>query len=451
MYNREKIINVMYDIKNEGLSVDPYVVIAQPRRLKEEIPAQNFNNDDGHKVLHLDLHGFSHGFIDIFGEKVDVARNYLIERVIDSGAKYLFFIGEDTVVPYNAFKVLHKTAMDNPGNIITGVYYIKLSEPMVGVKNNNWITVPNVDPGQIIDSWQTGMDCMLIPVDILKKMKEQEPDLPFCCIAKDIPDLPFVGEDNFFAHRVRKMGIKVLVNTDVQCLHIDLASGKYTAHPDVKLTNYFTNIPITVPLTMDDKEYIDRRWLDRVPKQNRNNLNDLIEQYESKSKLIKLNLGCGNEVLDGYIGIDKYSDHADVKVDVFDITWPQDKIDEIYASHFLEHLHHIEGVELLKTLYLSLKVNGKLIMEMPDLEATCKEFIKASDEERYILTVTIFGTISRYVGPNAVADGTASPHLWGYYPKILSDILTQIGFKNVEILPQQGLHPGKNFRIEATK
>ena len=56
------------------------------------------------------------------------------------------------------------------------------------------------------------------------------------------------------------------MNTDVQCLHIDLATGKYTAHPDVNLKNYFTNIPITDRLTLDDKNYIDKRWVDRLPK-----------------------------------------------------------------------------------------------------------------------------------------------------------------------------------------
>jgi hypothetical protein len=55
------------------------------------------------------------------------------------------------------------------------------------------------------------------------------------------------------------------VNTDVQCLHIDLANGKYTAHPSVKLENYLTNIPISTPFVMEDMEYINRRSLDRLP------------------------------------------------------------------------------------------------------------------------------------------------------------------------------------------
>jgi hypothetical protein len=263
MYNKEKIIKTLHEIYEESTSIKPYVVIGQPRRDITEVPAQNLQ---GYEGLHIDVLGFSHGFIDIFGEKVDVARNYIMDQAIESGAKYLLFVGEDTVLPYNGFDILHKTAEANPNTVVTGVYYIKLSNAMIMVKENDHIIIPNVDRGQIIDAWQTGMDAMLIPIDILKRMKEDEPELPFCCIGNGIDDLPFIGEDNFFVYRLRKMGVKVLVNTDVQCLHMDLASGKYTAHPDVNLKDYYTHIPITEPLKQEDKEYIDRRWVDRLPK-----------------------------------------------------------------------------------------------------------------------------------------------------------------------------------------
>jgi hypothetical protein len=252
----------MREIYEESKEIAPYVVIAQPRRVKEETPAQNL---DGHLGLHVDLHGFSHGFVSIFGEKVDVARNYLMEQALESGAKYLLFVGEDTVLPYNGFKKLLQTAEANPNSVVCGVYYIKLSSAMIMVRENNQIYVPNVDPGQIIRAWQTGMDAMLIPVSVLQQLKDADPELPFCCIANNIEDIPFIGEDNFFVHRLHKLGIPLLVDTDVQCLHMDLATGKYTAHPTVDLKNYMTNIPITTPLEWSDKEWIDRRWTERLP------------------------------------------------------------------------------------------------------------------------------------------------------------------------------------------
>ena len=86
MYNRDKIIATMQEIYDESKSIAPYVVIAQPRRDLNETAAQNFDGYDG---LHIDLMGFSHGFCNIGGEKVDVARNYLIEQALESGGKYV--------------------------------------------------------------------------------------------------------------------------------------------------------------------------------------------------------------------------------------------------------------------------------------------------------------------------------------------------------------------------
>jgi hypothetical protein len=262
MYNRDKIIQTLRNIKNEAEGIAPFVVIAQPRRNKEETPAQTFN---GHGLCHVAIMGHSQGYVDCEKMLVDVARNFLIEAVLESNAKYMFFIGDDTVVPYDAFEKLLKTCEENPGHIAAGVYYIKCAHAMISVKKDNYIIVPDVSPGQILDAWQTGMDCMLIPVETLRRMKNEDPDLPFTCIANGIEDIPFVGEDNFFLHRCRKSGVKVLVNTDVQCLHMDMATGKYTAHPSVNLNHYFTNIKPTVPLTIEDKMFIDFRWHSRLP------------------------------------------------------------------------------------------------------------------------------------------------------------------------------------------
>lgn len=261
MYDREKIINVLKDIQSGSSYIKPYVVISQPRRSLDEPSAQSFT---GAFDNHLDLIGYSHDYHTIVGQPVDVARNYLFEQAIESGAKYLFFIGDDTVVPTDAFIKLRDTAEKNPDSMIVGVYYMKLSAPLIMVKEDDYIIPANVDRGQVYEVWMTGLDCALIPISIIRKIKEDDPEIPFCCVARDIEGIDFVGEDNFFIHRLHTLGFKILVNTDVQCLHIDIPTGKYTAHPDIKLSDYKTNVPITVPFTTDDKEYLYERWASRV-------------------------------------------------------------------------------------------------------------------------------------------------------------------------------------------
>jgi len=270
MYNKELIYRDAKQIITNSKNINPYVVIAQPRRNLNEIPSQTFDGIS----MHIDVMGFSHGFINIGGEKVDVARNYLIEKCIDSGAKYMFFIGEDTVIPYDGFIKLHETCEKNPGAIAIGVYYIKTSSPMISIEENKTIKVADVSPqDKAFEVQMAGMDAMLIPVSILKKMKSIEPDNPFCCILNNIQIdedtyVDFIGEDNYFYNRCKNIGIPILCNTNVQCLHMDLATGKYSAYDNIDLSQYMTNIPITERLTLKDKSYLDNRWTNRLPKGN---------------------------------------------------------------------------------------------------------------------------------------------------------------------------------------
>ena len=448
MYNRDKIIATMQEIYDESKTIAPYVLIAQPRRNLEETAAQNFDGYDG---LHIDLMGFSHGFVHIGGEKVDVARNYLIEQALSSGAKYMLFIGEDTVLPYDGFKVLHETAEKNPDAVVTGVYYIKCSDAMIMVRNQDWITIPNVDPGQLIEAWQTGMDVMMIPISLLQAMKDEAPDLPFTCIGNNINDeIPFIGEDNFFVHRLHKRGTKLLVNTDVQCLHMDLASGLYTAHPSVDLKNYYTNIKPTRPLTLDDKEFIDRRWADRLP-EGTGSYKSVIAKLLEEGQPIKFNMGCGRDRIDGYLGVDMHSDTADIKQDIMKLDLPEQCADEIFASHVIEHIPQHRAPKVLEKWLATLKDGGMLVMETPDLAGLCKDYLEQDGADQHMTAMCIYGAHVDRITPETQEKGALSPHLWGYTPKSLADLCTAVGFKDIKILPVEGQHPGKNFRLEAVK
>ena len=448
MYNREKIIATMQEIYDESKTIAPYVLIAQPRRNLEETAAQNFDGYDG---LHIDLMGFSHGFVHIGGEKVDVARNYLIEQALSSGAKYMLFIGEDTVLPYDGFKVLHETAEANPDAVVTGVYYIKCSDAMIMVRNQDWITIPNVDPGQLIEAWQTGMDVMMIPISILQAMKEEAPDLPFACIGNNINDeIPFIGEDNFFVHRLHKRGTKLLVNTDVQCLHMDLASGMYTAHPSVDLKNYYTNIKPTRPLTLDDKEFIDRRWADRLP-EGTGSYKSVIAKLLEEGQPIKFNMGCGRDRLPGYLGVDMHSDTADIKQDIMKLDLPEQCADEIFASHVIEHIPQHRASKVLEKWLATLKDGGMLVLETPDLAGLCKDYLEQDGADQQMTAMCIYGAHVDRITSETQEKGALSPHLWGYTPKSLTDLCAAVGFKDIKTLPVTGQHPGKNFRLEAVK
>lgn len=56
--------------------------------------------------------------------------------------------------------------------------------------------------------------------------------------------------------------------------------------------------------------------------------------------LVKLDLGCGQNKQEGFTGVDLYAPNADVKIDLlkFPLPWEDNSVDELFASHFLEHV-----------------------------------------------------------------------------------------------------------------
>lgn len=81
---------------------------------------------------------------------------------------------------------------------------------------------------------------------------------------------------------------------------------------------------------------------------------------------VKLNLGCGWKRLEGYINVDNSMLFApDEVVDLNHIwPWPSNSIDEIVASHVIEHLR-LSPVDVMQNLYRVLRPGGKAIITVP--------------------------------------------------------------------------------------
>jgi predicted SAM-dependent methyltransferase len=78
-----------------------------------------------------------------------------------------------------------------------------------------------------------------------------------------------------------------------------------------------------------------------------------------KEKIIKLNLGCGNDKEKGFIGIDVKDCGQEIIWDIRDgIPFPDNSVDLIWTSHMLEHLDNEETEELFREIYRVLKING---------------------------------------------------------------------------------------------
>lgn len=247
-----------------SIPTKPYFTILQPRRNLKEVPAQQlaeWNN----RMIDMTSSAVSYHAID--GNPVDVARNYLMEKAIEDNPKFILWVDEDTVLPFYALPRMWAVAKEYPAAMVSGVYYIKFGGPMVSVIDDvgRMVTADAAPGSGLIRGVElTGMGCMLMSTDIVKGIKEKFPDIPLFCSVRsglwDNPNIKDMGEDTWFLNLAHRSGYEVIVDTSVQCLHMELATGKYTAHPGVNLSDYWTNIPIASPLQLEDRPRVSKDY-----------------------------------------------------------------------------------------------------------------------------------------------------------------------------------------------
>jgi len=94
---------------------------------------------------------------------------------------------------------------------------------------------------------------------------------------------------------------------------------------------------------------------------------------------MKLNLGCGDDVREGYLNIDVRRTKQNVlQLDLEKEMlkpFPSDSVDEIIMKDFIEHLSWRVVEDFLKDCYRVLKKGGRMYIQVPDLEVIAKKVI----------------------------------------------------------------------------
>ena len=135
----------------------------------------------------------------------------------------------------------------------------------------------------------------------------------------------------------------------------------------------------------------------------------------------KLNLGCGDVMLEGYINCDLYYEQADINCDVKKLPFEDNTIDEIYASHLIEHFHFHEAFDVLREWKRVLKDGGSIVIETPDFLGCCKRFVNADER----------GRIDMYSFFFAKPWMAGETHKFLYTEGQLMWALNQVGFHNL--------------------
>jgi predicted SAM-dependent methyltransferase len=151
---------------------------------------------------------------------------------------------------------------------------------------------------------------------------------------------------------------------------------------------------------------------------------------------LKLDIGAGKKPTRGYktLDIEEYA-HPDYLGDFRDMTFSD--VEEIRSNFLFEHFDRKEAIEVLKQWKSWLRVGGKLLIEVPDMEEICKVFgINGVWANRDILISHIYGSQER----------DWAYHKDGWYEDKMRRVLTETGFE-IELIK----HKHSYIRVEGIR
>ena len=140
---------------------------------------------------------------------------------------------------------------------------------------------------------------------------------------------------------------------------------------------------------------------------------------------MKLHIG-GKEKKEGWkiLNIQKF-EGVDFLGDISDLSQFEDNsIEEVYASHVIEHVPQKKVNETLKGVYRILSENGKFYISVPDMDVLCKIFIDSKappDVKFHIMRMMFGGQVDEF-----------DFHYFGWNFEFMRDFLTNAGFKRIE-------------------
>lgn len=150
--------------------------------------------------------------------------------------------------------------------------------------------------------------------------------------------------------------------------------------------------------------------------------------YNVERPAKRLNLGCGNDIKEGYINVDKYNntEAVDYQWDLGKLEVEDGELDEIYTAHVFEHIPINDIYAVVEEWRRALKPNGDLIIRMPNLEFEVKRWLDAPDDQKWKEVSWIFGSQSH----------EGNTHFNGFNPGSLKNFIERFDFDVVEIREQ---------------
>ncbi len=173
------------------------------------------------------------------------------------------------------------------------------------------------------------------------------------------------------------------------------------------------------------------------------------------SEAVRLNLGCGDKILDGYINVDIVNERAggkpDINCDLRDLyAFDSHYADEILAVHVIEHFWRWEVVNILCEWVRVLKPGGTMFLECPNLLSACQAIV--NDPQKAVLPGPEGQRSMWVLYGDPMWQDPLMVHRWGYTPQSLANIMQEAGLVNLRQEPAQfKLREPRDMRIVGEK
>ncbi len=102
---------------------------------------------------------------------------------------------------------------------------------------------------------------------------------------------------------------------------------------------------------------------------------------KTKQKEVKVNLGCGTSMVEGYINIDfvrpANADKSFLQADILNLPLESNSVDYIICDQVLEHIDMKDVSVALYNIRRVLKVGGRAVIIVPDFEDAVRQWLDA--------------------------------------------------------------------------
>ena len=432
-YRVSKVIDEMEArvYENQNL-LDPS---STPENLKEfafgvgcPMPTRTCTREMAIALRHLALPMFGNPvFYSPDSLEVGEARNEIVRCAKRDGVEWLFFMDYDVAPPPNALRKL----LNLKTPISAGVYHSKEvpSYPLLLVKG--WPQAfDDYEVGDLVKVDGCGMGCTLIHMSVFDQI---EPPY-FKTVGHTTKDgrqlTPRLTEDIYFCNKARDAGFEIIVDTSVQCGHVDWKHGIiYHLVEDSKDSRR------AMPgWTYRDGEHYITEVLARADHPGRRYAQtDKVPIYSNDNP--PLDLGSGDSPIVGHLGVDPFATPGNPSVrleDMRNLKWYRDEYGlapALHSCHSLEHVPYRDVPATVLEWYRTLMPGGEICVIVPDGEGYMRSFVKRLDaglDDSYEMTMIHNGLFGDEKGDGQV-------HQSIFTRKSLRMIFETAGFSNVEI------------------